>query len=207
MTSAPADAGPVYEAKQTLALDPGENAIEVVAYNARNLLASLPAHAAIRFTGPAEIVKPKLYVLAIGVDHYVDEGWARPGSDEIEYFAPLHLAVADANAFAAEMGKAGAGFYSDVRIRTALDGEATPVGLDRIVAKLAAEIQPRDTFILFAAAHGYSLGGRFYLIPQDYQGGLNPAALAGRAISQERLQDRVANRIKAKRRSSCSASR
>ena len=65
--------------------------------------------------------------------------------------------------------------------------------------KIAAEIQPRDTFILFAAAHGYSLDGRFYLIPQDYQGGLNPSALARRAIGQERLQDWVANRIKAKK--------
>ena len=135
VTNAPTDAGPVYEVKQTLALDPGENAIEVVAYNARNLLASLPAQTTISFTGPAETVKPKLYVLAIGIDHYVDEGGTRPGSDDIEYFAPLHLAVADASAFAAEMKKAGAGLYGEVRIRTALDGEATPAGLDRIVGE------------------------------------------------------------------------
>jgi uncharacterized caspase-like protein len=53
--------------------------------------------------------------------------------------------------------------------------------------------------VLFAAAHGISSGGRFYLIPQDFQGGNNPEALASRAIGQDHLQDWVANRIKAKK--------
>src|SRR5262249_57890912 len=41
--------------------------------------------------------------------------------------------------------------------------------------------------------------GRFYLIPQDYDGGTNAASLQERAIGQDRLQDWVANRIKAKK--------
>lgn len=39
--------------------------------------------------------------------------------------------------------------------------------------------------------------GRFYIIPQDFQGGSD--ALATSAIGQERLQDWLANRIKAKK--------
>jgi|RhiMethySRZTD1v2_1073278.scaffolds.fasta_scaffold1122802_2 uncharacterized caspase-like protein len=77
------------------------------------------------------------------------------------------------------------------------DEEASRDGLERAVNKLASEILPRDTFIFFAAAHGISENGRFYLIPQDYQGGAD--ALASNAISQDRLQDWFANRIKAKR--------
>jgi uncharacterized caspase-like protein len=57
---------------------------------------------------------------------------------------------------------------------------------------------PRDTFVLFAAAHGTSVNGHFYLIPQDYQGGLNPEALVRSAISQTQLQDWLA-RFKVKR--------
>ena len=114
-------------------------------------------------------------------------------------FPPLDLAVADAKAFAAEMQKAGAGLYSEVRVKTALDTEATAAGLDRIVQGFPAGIAPRDTFVLFAAAHGYSKSGRFYLIPQDYQGGTDPEALKSRAIGQDRLQDWIANRIKAKK--------
>ena len=51
-----------------------------------------------------------------------------------------------------------------------------------------------------AAADAISLiseAGRFYLIPQDYQGA--QGALAEKAVGQARLQDWIANRIKAKR--------
>ncbi len=188
-----------YDVKQQLALDPGENKIEVIAYNGRNLLASLPARTTIDFTGPADSVKPKLHILAIGINAYTDKGWTPPGSSVRLAFPPLSLAVADAKAFAAEMQIAGAGMYSEVRITQALDSDATAAGLDRIVQRISGSIDPRDTFVLFAAAHGISESGRFYLIPQDYQGGNNSKALASRAIGQERLQDWIANRIKAKK--------
>jgi uncharacterized caspase-like protein len=62
---------------------------------------------------------------------------------------------------------------------------------------MSAEIGPHDTFVLFAAALGYTHNGRYYLIPQDYQGGPDPDALAARAIGLEHLRDWIANRIKA----------
>jgi WD40 repeat protein len=188
-----------HEVKLDLALDPGENKIEVIAYNARNLLASVPARTVIQFAGPADTVKPKLYILAIGINAYSDKGWTPPGSSSPVFFPPLSLAVADAKALAAEMQKAGAGMYSEVRVTEALDADATAAGLEQAIARVATGIAARDTFILFAAAHGISAGGRFYLIPQDYQGGDNPDSLARLAIGQDRLQDWVANRIKAKK--------
>ena len=94
--NAPADAGKVYEVSQELALDPGENAVEVVAYNASNMLASLPAQTAIAYTGAADSAKPKLHILAIGIDQYVDRG--SPGGD-FGRFPPLGLAVADGIGF------------------------------------------------------------------------------------------------------------
>jgi uncharacterized caspase-like protein len=53
--------------------------------------------------------------------------------------------------------------------------------------------------VFFAAGHGYSHYGPFYLIPQDYDGGRNPEALKSLAIGQDKLQDWIANRIKAKK--------
>jgi WD40 repeat protein len=201
VTNGPGSGQRVYEARRELALDPGENVVEVVAYNRGNLLASLPARTRIALAGATSKAKPNLYVLAIGINKYVDRGGKQPGTDEASYFPPLALAVADATAFAQEMKKAGRGVYRKVLVRTALDEQAARDGLDRIVEEIGAEIQPRDTFVLFAAAHGYSTveDGRFYLIPQDYQGGADPAALASRAVGQERLQDWIANRIKAKK--------
>jgi WD40 repeat protein len=196
--NAPSAVGPEYEVKQTLALDSGENAIEVVAYNARNLLASLPAQSTITYSAPAGAEKPKLYVLAIGINAYHDEGWTPPGATKPEYFPPLKLAVDDAKSVSEAFKEAGTGFYGQVIVRTAFDEAATAAGLERIVQDISAEINPRDTFVLFAAAHGYSNNGRFYLLPQDYHGGTDLAALTRRAIGQERLQGWIAG-IKARR--------
>ena len=188
------------DVKQELALDPGENQIEVIAYNERNLLASVPARTTIILPGAAGGTKPRLHILAIGINAYVDKGWAPPGKLPTDLFPPLSLAVGDAKGFAAEMKKAAVGFYDDdVRITLVLDAEATAAALDQHVQRISAEIHPRDTFVFFAAAHGYSESGRFFLIPQDYQGGSNPEKLASGAIGQDRLQDWIANRIKARK--------
>jgi WD40 repeat protein len=195
----PEGRGPVYTVTRQLSLDQGDNAIEVVAYNGSNLLASLPARITVKSTEPAGKTKPKLHILAIGIDAYEDRGWMPPGSEAPLGFDPLDLAVKDAKAFAASMEKAAAGLYDKVRVTLALDRDASRDNLLKLIDKVAAQIHPRDTFILFAAAHGYSLRGRFYLIPQDHQGGINPEALAKRAIGQDELQDWLANRIKAKR--------
>lgn len=191
--AAPSQTAPDLLVDQTLALNAGENEIEVIAYERRNLIASLPARATVEYDGPSDTTKPKLFLLAIGINRYVDRG----GSDG--RFLPLAGSVPDARAFSAEIEKAAIGPYETVRVTLALDEDATLDKLDEAVTKIAGEISPRDTFVLYAAAHGYSLDGNYYMIPQDYQGGANPDALKTRAIDQERIQDWLAKRIKARR--------
>ena len=186
--------GPEYTVTRELALDPGENTIEVVAYNGCgpsgcNLLASLPASTTIKFTGPVDNIKPTLHVLAIGINKYVDLGTPAEAR-----FKPLILAVDDAKAIGEAFEKAGLGMYNKIIVTPAYD--ATKQGLEDIIGRLAGEIKPRDTFILFAAAHGASENGRFYLIPKEFQTG--PDALAQQAIGQDLLQSWLA-RIKAKK--------
>lgn len=195
----PSGSGPNHVLSQQLALDPGENTIEVVAYNGSNLLASPPARITIKFTGTPDAIKPKLHILAIGIDKYIDRGWTPPGSNARIVFPPLGLAVKDATTFAADIRRAAARLYADVRVELALDEQAARDNLEATIVHFAEGVHPRDTVILFAAAHGYSVSGRFYLIPQDFQGGTNPEALTARAIGQDRLQDWLANRIKAKK--------
>lgn len=55
---------------QPIALDPGDNIIEVVAYNAAGLVSSTPARARIKRTGTRPTAPPKLHVLALGVNAY-----------------------------------------------------------------------------------------------------------------------------------------
>lgn len=195
----PTGRGPVYTLAQQLALDPGDNVIEVVAYNASNVLASLPARTSIRFAGSVDRAKPKLHILAIGINAYEDRGWTPAGRSSPSYFPPLGLAAKDATTFGADMKQAGGALYGVVQVTYALDRNATKANLDKVVSSLARQVHPRDTFVLFVAGHGFSVRGRFYLIPQDYQGGENPDALARNAIGQETLQDWLANRIRAKK--------
>jgi hypothetical protein len=126
--------------KHELALDPGENTVEVVAYNARNLLASLPAQTTITYDAPTDAEKPKLYVLAIGINAYHDEGWTPPGATKRENFPPLKLVVDDARSIGEALKKAGTGLYGQVIVRTAFDEDATATGLERIVKDISAEI-------------------------------------------------------------------
>jgi WD40 repeat protein len=192
---------PTIKVKQTLALDPGENIIEVIGYNGRNLLASVPAQVKVTWTGAVAAVKPKLHVLAIGINDYNDPGLLDPKVGEILAFPKLGLAVADAKVFGAAITAATKDLYDSVEVTFALDADATSSRLDQIVNGIAVKLHPRDVFILYAAAHGYSIGGRFYLIPQDYkaEGTDFAQSLTKHAIGQERLQDWLVNRIKAKK--------
>ncbi|MDX2290144.1 MAG: caspase family protein [Hyphomicrobiaceae bacterium] len=191
----PASRGAEITLTQQLALDAGENIVEVVAYNAGDLLASVPARTSITAKDWTGGKKPKLHILAVGINSYVDEG-VRRGNDLLR-FGPLALAVKDATTLAGDLKRAAMADYASVNVTLALDAQATRANLDRIVDRLAGEVHSRDTFVLFIAAHGASENGRFYVIPQDFQSG--SGYLSRDAIGQDRLQDWLSNRIKARR--------
>lgn len=194
VTAKVSDRGPL---RQQLALDPGDNVIELVAYNGGNLLASSPARTTIKHTGSASQAKPKLHILAVGINSYTDRGWTPPGSTSTTMFGPLALAVRDAMAITERLQQSAAGLYGDVKATVLTDAMATRAGLIAAIERLAPSIHPRDTFVLYVAAHGISEGGRFYIIPQDFQSG--PGALEVAGIGQDLLQDWLANRIKARK--------
>ena len=164
-----------------------ENDIEVVAYNARNLMSSLPAVASLSFQPETPQPRPNLHVLSIGVNEYQDSK-----------FQSLKLAVADAEAVGKALARAGDEAFGDVRISYAFDGNATIMALEETIIEIGKEIHPRDVFILFAAAHGTSDNGTFYLIPQDFRSD-DERPLRERAVSQARLQNWFSNHIKARR--------
>ena len=74
-TNAPANAGPTYEVTRELALDPGENRIEVIAYEGRNLLALPPAPAELR------IVEVTDDATATDFERTLMEGFGMPTAD------------------------------------------------------------------------------------------------------------------------------
>ncbi|GAB1481000.1 hypothetical protein MASR2M74_35830 [Paracoccaceae bacterium] len=166
-------------------LDPGQNVIEVVAYNAAGLLASAPRQVVVQWDGVASTVPPALYVLAVGVNDYAD------GRLKLNY------AAADARAFGAAMQKAGAGLFASVEVVTLLDAEVTEARLDAAFADLGAKVKPQDVFLFFLAGHGKTVEGKYYFIPQDFRfQGEDPIREGG--IDQDRWQEWAA-RVKAKK--------
>jgi WD40 repeat protein/uncharacterized caspase-like protein len=161
--------------KQAMALDPGENTIELVAYNGANLVASVPARARITWTGAEPTVPPRLHVLAVGINDYLDAG------------LKLTYAVPDAKTLVAALEKAGQGHYENVIVTRVLDRDATTAKLDQVFADLAAKVRPRDVFLFFAAGHGKTLDGRYYFIPHDLRYHTDQS-LVRDAIGQDKLQ-------------------
>lgn len=172
-------------AKARMALDPGQNIIEVVAYNAAGLLASAPQQLTITWDGVASTEPPALHVLAVGVNDYAD------GRLQLKY------AAADAQAFADAMKKAGAGLYSSVDVVTLLDADVTEAKLDAAFAEIGKRAKSQDVFLFFLAGHGKTVEGKYYFIPQDFRfDGDDPIRTHG--INQDRWQEWAA-RVKAKK--------
>jgi WD40 repeat protein len=161
--------------KLAVALDPGENTIELVAYNGKNLVASVPAQTKVLWTGTEPTAPPRLHVLAVGINDYWD------GKLKLTY------AVADAKSLASALKEAGMGLYEGVIVTEVLDADATAQHLDQVFADLSQQIRPRDVFVFYAAGHGITHDAHYYFIPQDFNY-LSDASFAKSAIGQDRLQ-------------------
>ena len=172
-------------ANARVALEPGRNVIEIVAYNAAGLLASAPQSLTVEWDGVASGVPPALHVLAVGVNDYAD------GRLKLNYAAD------DATAFADAMRVAGKGLFSAVTVETLLDGDVTEAKLDAAFARMGGRVKSQDVFLFFLAGHGKTVEGKYYFIPQDFRfEGDDPIRVRG--IGQDRWQEWAA-RVKARK--------
>ena len=165
--------------RQGIALDPGDNLIEVVAYNRAGLVTSVPARTRIKWTGTQPTAKPRLHVLVVGINDYWD------GKLKLKFGVP------DARSLADGLREGGRDLYDDVSVTVALDKDATVAHLEEIFDDLHGKIRPRDVFVFYAAGHGKTEDGRYYFIPQDFKfeaGQPLATSLADHAISQDLLQ-------------------
>lgn len=187
---------------RSLALDPGDNAIEVVAYNAANLIASVPARITIAVQAvsppvtplapapgtappappPVAAAKPRLFVLVAGVNDYADSRFK------------LAYAVSDAKEVARGFKEASGGLYESVEVKLMTDHDVTRDRLDAAFAEMAGKTAASDVFVLYLAGHGKTVDGRYHFIPQDFvvQGDLTDKAIndavKAKAIAQDLWQ-------------------
>ena len=164
------------ELSREIALTPGRNVVEVVAYNQANLIASRPARLVIDATGPSKGRRGVLHVLSVGIDRYAEK--------RLE----LQNAAADARAMADMLTVAGADVFDEVRAKLVLDAEVTQSGLNAVFDDIVRDMAPEDTFVFFLAGHGRTIEGRYYFIPQDFRYG-GGRTVSANAISQDQWQE------------------
>jgi WD40 repeat protein len=141
----------------TIPLEKGENRVQVVARNAvgetvQELMLYLDGEGALNRKG-------KLFIVAIGIDKYVNLGTQNA----------LHYAGADAKLMVETLTKKAGPLHSEVRSSILVSGGATPPTKRNVenALDLFADAQPEDTVILFLAGHGINQGADYLFMPED----------------------------------------
>ncbi len=150
--------------KQTLTVDPSKtNEVEILAYNGSGLLAAPPLRFPVDAWGVALQERPRLFVLALGVDKYLKPDWQ------------LRHAATDASSFAAALKAVGSAkiegepLFSDIQVTTLLDAQVTERSIAAEFERLSRTVRARDVFVLFLGGHGRSIAGEgWFYLPQDF---------------------------------------
>jgi WD40 repeat protein len=153
--------------------------VSVIAENRH--AASEPATIRLRWkgaaTGEAFEIKPKLYVLAVGVSMYQDPDMR------------LDLAAKDALDFGAAWNEQKGRLYSGVEVRALTDAQATKGNILDGLEWLQRQVTDKDIAVLFFAGHGINDStGVFYFLPVD----ADLEKLKRTAISQSDITSTVA---------------
>jgi uncharacterized caspase-like protein len=195
----PAGAGQIVRLSRDLALDSANNEVSVVAYNSANLVASMAVSISVTAQsvasptpgqGPSvataaavEAERPRLFVLAAGVNDYADKRIA------------LQNAVSDASEVARAFKAAAGGLYRSVDIKLMTDADVVRDKLDVAFKEIGGKAKATDVFVLYLAGHGKTIDGRYYFAPQDLviDGEITDqkaidASVLRHGISQEQLQ-------------------
>ena len=130
--------------------------ISIIAENRHG--ASEPATVSLKWSGKVKeeefTVKPKLYVLAIGVSKYEDKNLT------------LQFAAKDAKDFAASFLLQKGGLYRDVVVKVLTDEKATKDEIIDGFDWISKETTSKDMAIVFLAGHGVNdKGGVYYFLP------------------------------------------
>jgi len=154
--------------------------VSVIAENRH--AASEPATIRLRWKGTASKdefeIKPKLYVLAVGVSTYQDADLR------------LDLAAKDALEFGAAWNDQRGRLYSGVEVRTLTDAQATKGNILDGLEWVQRQMTAHDVAVMFFAGHGINDStGVFYFLPVD----ADLEKLKRTGISQSDITSTVAN--------------
>jgi uncharacterized caspase-like protein len=150
--------------EQTLTVDPSTtNEAEIIAYNGAGRLATPPSHIPVDARGPVLQERPRLFVLALGVDKYARPDW------QLRYATKDATAFADAVKTVANATAEGKALFADIEVKTLRDAEVTERAIAAAFDRLSSIVKAHDVFVLFVGGHGRSIAGEgWFYIPQDF---------------------------------------
>lgn len=131
-----------------------------------------------------KVVGSKCYVLAIGINEYKNPKLS------------LNYAKADAKAFADSVEQKTNSIFSEIKIQTIFDKDATRENILKQLTALSNEITLNDVFILYYAGHGSVVDEKFYFIPTETVRLYDEDNLKKTAIEAQELQ-RYLEKVKA----------
>ena len=147
--------GEVLEAR--VSVPPRDTTLSVIAIN--RFASSAPASVHLHWRGTSADVfeiKPKLYVLAIGVSQYSDPG------------LQLHYAAKDAQDFVSALQRQKGGLYRDVQVKLLTDDKANRDDVLDGLEWIRTETTSKDVAMVLLSGHGVNdRSGKYYFLPHD----------------------------------------
>ena len=173
-------AGRAITLTETFLIDPSRvNAIELTAYNGKALVATPPFLITVDKFGAIAHERPRMHVLAIGVDKY------RMPDYELKY------AVKDTLEFSKALELVGSSLFAKVHTMALTNEEVSERAIATAFDRIGADAKIGDVFVLFLAGHGKSIEGKYYYYPQtiDFRAG---QTVERHGISQAKWQSWLA---------------
>lgn len=116
--------------------------------------------------------KPKLYVLAVGINAYT------------RAIGPLNFAVPDAKSFADAVRQGAGGLFREVEVIQLYDEDARAQAVMGAMERIGAAANPEDTVLIYLSGHGVVLDQRYYFVTHNVA---EPKAIATEAFSEAML--------------------
>lgn len=187
--------GTEFSYEETIELNPGENRLSLFASNVHSGYTSderiirvdtEPTDSPATGTtapgdgdGLEELLKPNLYMLAVGVSDF-----ANGDISDLEYCDDDATAMAEF--FAGQEG----GLFAKTEIRLLTNEEATEAAIQEGLDWLEKSATQKDFVVLFLASHGMNdEKGKFYMIPHD----CDPESLRSSAVAWEDFGEILGN--------------
>ncbi|MDX9994364.1 MAG: caspase family protein [Rhodocyclaceae bacterium] len=160
-------------------LEPGQNLIRAIAFNADNSMQSKDAQIEVQANIASR--QPALHAIVIGIKDFANPRLA------------LKYSVADAELFASTLENKARGLYSSVHVTRLLKpAETTNTAIVEALKRARSDVGPEDLFVFYVASHGTVDDGQYLLITSNV-GSTSTARLKQDALTQDSIKELISN--------------